>query len=284
MSERIYTISELKQLISESAKTDKPKSVPAKDFKPRLGAGVEDSNQKENSKTYDAAKKRAHDFDGGGNEVVEERMEMEKEDDNATTLDYLIDGAPDEDFRKKVKAQAEGYTSVKEKNNGIEKSGKFSDFSYKEFKASGERRAAEREYMKKSGLVGRGAQPDKFKKDGLYSESKKIAVLNFKNTTFLNESQMISRIPDDYKIDGNRFKVRDAGENEFIVEWKEGEASILSYENKKKLNESIEKFHKLSGYKSKEQFKTSSAQSRLNESTNFDSILNKARILAENKK
>jgi hypothetical protein len=94
---------------------------------------------------------------------------------------------------------------------------------------------------------------------------------------------MISRIPDDYKVDGKRFKVKDASENEFIVEWAEGEASILSYENKKKLNESIEKFHKLSGYNSKSQFKTSSAQSRLNESSEFDAILNKARELAENK-
>ena len=57
---------------------------------------------------------------------------------------------------------------------------------------------------------------------------------------------MISRIPDEYKFEGNRFKVKDSDSNEFIVEWKEGEASILSYENKKKkLNESIAKFQKI---------------------------------------
>jgi hypothetical protein len=94
---------------------------------------------------------------------------------------------------------------------------------------------------------------------------------------------MISRIPDDYKVDGKRFKVKDAGENEFIVEWAEGEANILSYENKKKLNESIEKFHKLSGYSSKDQFKSSTSQSRLNESNEFSKILDKARIMAEAK-
>lgn len=274
MSERIYTISELKQLISESA---------AKDFKPRLGSGVTSTNQKENSKTYSAAKAKVHDFDGGGNEVVEERVEMDKEDGNRTTLDYSIDGAPDEAFRDKVKAQAEGYTSTLEKKNGIEKVGDFSDKSYKIFKKAGQEMAKNVEDLKKRGLGARGASNDAFKKDGLYKESKKIAVLNFKNTTFLNESQMISRIPDDYKVDGKRFKVKDASENEFIVEWAEGEASILSYENKKKLNESIEKFHKLSGYNSKSQFKTSSAQSRLNESSEFDAILNKARELAETK-
>lgn len=273
MNERIYTINELRQLISEGAA----------DFKAKIGDGVVSANKKENNATYAGAKKKVKNFDGGGSEIVKEKMEPEKEDDNATTLDYMIDGAPDEAFRDKVKAQAEGYTSTLEKNNGIEKSGDFSDFSYQEFKAAGKRRADAIEDTKKRGLVGRGAASGKFKKDGLYKESKKIAVLNFKNTTFLNESQMISRIPDDYKVDGKRFKVRDAGENEFIVEWAEGEANILSYENKKKLNESIEKFHKLSGYNSKNQFKNSTSQSRLNESSEFNKILDKARIMVENK-
>jgi hypothetical protein len=95
---------------------------------------------------------------------------------------------------------------------------------------------------------------------------------------------MISRIPDEYKVDGKRFKVKDAGANEFIVEWNEGEANILSYENKQKLNESIEKFHKLTGYNSKQQFKNSTSQSRLNEGNEFNKILNKARtIITDNK-
>ena len=273
MDERIYTISELKELISESAK----------DFKPRIGDGVESTNKKENNNTYSSAKKRAHDFDGGGEEDKRERNVPDKIDGNKTTLGYTFDNEPGAKYTERIKSQTEGYTSPLEKNNKSKKSGDFSDKTYKQFKDSEQEMAKNVENAKKSGLTASKAPEGTFKKADMF-ESKKIAVLNFKNTTFLNESQMISRIPDDYKVDGNRFKVKDAGENEFIVEWKEGEASILSYENKKKLNESIEKFHKLSGYKSKEQFKTSSAQSRLNESANFDNILNKARTLAEAKK
>jgi hypothetical protein len=94
---------------------------------------------------------------------------------------------------------------------------------------------------------------------------------------------MVSRIPDDYKVEGNRFKVKDAGANEFIVEWVDGEAVILSYENKVKLNESIEKFNKLMSYNSKSQFKKSTSQSRLNENSEFSKILNHARIMSETK-
>lgn len=273
MNERIYTISELKQLISESTV----------DFRPRLGAGVETTNKKENSSTYSTAKKRANDFDGGGKEDKHERNVPEKTDGNKTTLGYTFDNEPDKKYTERIKRQAEGYTSAEEKKNKIDKIGDFSDKTYNQFKKSEQEMAKNLETAKKSGLTARYAPEGTFKKKDMF-ESKKIAVLNFKNTTFLNESQMISRIPDDYKVEGSRFKVRDAGENEFIVEWKEGEASILSYENKKKLNESIEKFHKLSGYKSKEHFKASSAQSRLNETVNFDNILNKARTLAETKK
>ena len=92
-----------------------------------------------------------------------------------------------------------------------------------------------------------------------------------------NESQMISKIPDDYKVEGKRFKVKDAGENEFIVEWTDGEANILSYENKKKLNESKNKFFHLMGYNSTDHVKKSTAMSRLSESTEFRNVLEKVR-------
>lgn len=273
MSERIYTINELKQLISESAN----------EFKAKLGDDVVSSNKKENDKAYSESKKRAKDFDGGGSEEVKKGDLPEKIDGNKTTTDVRFDGDPGKDYVERVKKQVEGLTSTLENDKD-----KAADFStnkkiYKQFKDAGEEMAKNVEAGKKSGLTAKYAPEGTFKKPGVYGESKKIAVLNFKNTTFLNESQMISRIPDDYKVDGKRFKVKDAGENEFIVEWNEGEANILSYENRKKLNESIEKFQKLSGYNSKVQFKNSTSQSRLNETTEFGKILDKARIMATTK-
>lgn len=271
MKQRTYTINELKTLISESAS----------EIKAKIGDGVNNANKKENSNTYKNAKEKLKNFDGGGNEMKVQRNLPDKTDGNKTTLDYEYDGTIDKNFRDKVKSQAEGYTSTIEKKNNIEKTGDFDDKTYQQFKKSGIEMSKNKVAAKKAGLTARELPDSAFEKENVY-ESKKISVLNFKNTTFLNESHMISRIPDDYKVDGKRFKVKDSAENEFIVEWKEGEANILSYENKKKINETLEKFHKLSGYNSAQQFKKSSNQSRLNENNEFNNILNKTRTITEN--
>lgn len=271
MTERVYTINELKQLISESAS----------EFKAKIGDGVTSANKKENSSSYSSAKKKLKDLDGGGDEAKPSKEIHDKEDGNKTTLDYAMEANCGDNFRDKVKAQAEGYTSTLEKNNNIEKAAEFSDKTYKQLAKAGKEMAANKVQAKQSGLTARTLPKSAFEKEGLYKETKKISVLNFKTTTFLNESQMILRIPDEYKVEGKRFKVKDAGSNEFIVEWTDGEANILSYENKVKLNESIEKFNKLSSYNSKSQFKKTTAQSRMNENSEFTKILNNARIMSE---
>ena len=271
MEQRTYSINELKNLIFESAT----------EIKAKIGDGVNDANKKENSKAYKSAKEKINKFDGGGNEIKVERNLPDKLDGNKTTLDYEYDGMVDDKFRDKIKSQAEGYTSSLEKKNKIEKTGDFDDKTYQQFKKSGVEMSKNKVAAKKAGLTARELPDSAFEKENVY-ESKKISVLNFKNTTFLNESHMISRIPDEYKVDGKRFKVKDSAENEFIVEWKEGEPNVLSYENKRKINESLEKFHKLSGYNSTQQFKKSSNQSRLNENNEFNKILNKTRTITEN--
>lgn len=272
MSERVYTINELKTLISESAS----------EFKAKIGDSVAASNKKEHSNAVADAKAKAKKLDGG-KETKNSQPAYDKEDGNKTTLDYAMEANCGDNFRDKVKAQAEGYTSTLEKKNGIEKIGDFSDKTYKQFAKAGKEMADNKVEAKRSGLTARTLPKTAFEKEGLYKESKKISVLNFKNTTFLNEAQMITRIPDEYKTDGNRFKVKDAGANEFVVEWVDGEANILSYENKKKMNESIALFNKLTNYKSNNQFKKTTSQGRLNEGTEFTKILNNIRNISEQK-
>lgn len=267
MSERTYTIQELKKLISESAS----------EFKAKIGDNVNSSNKKENDSTYAKIKKETKVVDGEKKNTS--KTLPAKEDGNKTTLDYAMENECGEDFKEKVKAQSEGYTSTIEKNNGIEKAGDFSDKTYKQFKKAGKEMAQNKVDAKKSGLTARELPDKAFKKPDMYGESKKISVLNFKNSIFLNESQMISRIPDDYKVEGKCFKVKDSGNNEFIVEWREGEANILFHENKKKLNEATEKYHKLIGYNSKNQITKSSVAIHVNENTEFSRILDKMRTI-----
>jgi hypothetical protein len=263
MTERNYTINELKTLISESAN--------------EIRKGIQTNNKQENQKYYKETSKKIKNFDGGGEEDKHEHKVYDKLDGNKTTLDYSTEGPVGKNFIDKVKAQAEGYTSTLEKNNKIEKNAEFNDKTYKQFKKAGKEMAKNIKGIKKRGLTASKAPEETFEKNGLYENQ--IPYIHFKNKTFINEAQMISSIPDKYKVEGNKFKVKDAGCNEFIVEWKDEEANILFHENKKKLNETISSFQKLINYKSKDFFKTSNPQSRLNESTEVNKILNNIRII-----
>ena len=81
--------------------------------------------------------------------------------------------------------------------------------------------------------------------------------LNFSKTVFLNESEMMKKIPDDMKIDGNKFYMKDAVGNEYLVECVKDKAiqdlihtKVIDYKNKEKINETFKRMKELYGYKS----------------------------------
>ena len=160
--EKTFKVSDLKRLIAESSE----------EFKPLIGKNVEKDNKSNSDKAYNDAKKRAKEFDGGLENTGGKRAKYEKNDANRTTLDYEPENANDA-YRKRVKAQVDGYTSEAEKNNKIEKSGDFSDNEniYNGIKKSGQELHKGEKDMKKSGLQGR-EWPDKvFDREEMY-ESK----------------------------------------------------------------------------------------------------------------
>lgn len=239
--EMTYRVGDLKKLISESSN----------EFKAKLGAGVESEDKKNNDKAYSDAKKRAKDYDGGlADEVGEKKAKYVKDDANKTTLDYIPDNATPE-YKKRVHAQVKGYTSEKEMNNGIEKNGDYSDNDkiYKELKKSGEAMQDDAKVMKKSGLQAR-EWPDKtFDHDNMY-ESKNIKTVYFKKTEFLTEGHMLSRIPDEFKKEGETFKMKDKTGNEYLIEWSDNRGTIISHNNKQGMVESLNRMKDLFNYKS----------------------------------
>ena len=108
--------------------------------------------------------------------------------------------------------------------------------------------------------------------------------LHFKNTTFLNEEQMIKRIPEDYKIDGNKFIMKDSKGNEYLVECKkdalcEGyvHTNVLAHScGRQVMNEALEKFNRLAGYKSSDYNKK---VEQLDESNKYNEMVNITRTL-----
>jgi len=266
--EQIISVKALKNLISESSN----------EFKAKIGPNVESEDKKNNGKAYSDAKKRAKDYDGGlSKEMGEEKANFEKTDGNKTPLDYTPENASD-DYKKRVHAQMKGYTSVAEMENNIEKCGDFSDNEkiYQGIKKSGKELHGNEEDFKASGLQASKMPRKNFVKGEMYEskegvdmrnminmlkenshtprpvlkDNAKLKTVYFKKTTFLNEEHMASRIPDEFKTEGEQFKMKDKKGTEYIIEWNNGKAEILSYNNKQKINETLEKFHHITNYKS----------------------------------
>lgn len=274
MKEVTYTIGELKRIITESSQ----------EFKPKLGVNVERDDKRNNEKSYKESEKRAKDYDGGLSDATKNKKVSQKVDANGTTLDYDYVNEPSKEYKDRVKTQAKGYTSELEEKNGIEKAADFDDGEeiYNFFKNSHEEVADAKKMIKKSGLAARTMPSNMFDDKNVY-ESKTVKRIYFKHTKFDNESHMLSLIPEEYKVGGQKLIMKDANENEYLVEWSiingKPEAEILKSYNKKEINENLQRIKDLFNYKSSNMFKQSTAKQRANEEKKFNDILNKARSL-----
>ena len=295
------TVKALKNLISESSN----------EFKAKVGEKVESEDKKNNGKAYSDAEKRAKDYDGGLKKEVK-KPTYKKEDGNKTLLDYTLENVP-ENYKKRVHAQVKGYTSELEMNNGIEKTGDYSnnDNIYQGIKKCGQEMHSNEKAFKETGLQGSKMPKDTFKKEEMYEskdgfdmrnlintitekskinkpifeEQKSVKTVYFKKTAFLNEGHMISRIPDEFKNEGVQFKMKDKYGTEYLVEWANGEANIVSRYHKQKIDETLDVYSKYSKYNGSE-YNTSTSKMRLNENENeISRMLNIVRTITtdENK-
>lgn len=290
--EMTYTVSDLKKLVTESSN----------EFKAVLGPGVESENKKNNGKAYDDAKKRAKDYDGGlEKEVGEEKPKYEKLDANKTTIDYKVDNASKE-YKDRVKAQVMGYTSTQEMNNGIEKAGDYSDGEniYNGIKDSGKKiHDAEREY--KFTKVQTREKPKDYERNEMY-ESKDgfdmrnmidafranvaptvikehVKTVYFKKTTFLSEDHMLSRIPDEFKKEGEQFKMKDKTGNTYLMEWKNNKGTIIGHTNKNGMVESLDRMKSIYNYQTEDTNTTKSYRINEGESSLADTLAKMRKII-----
>jgi hypothetical protein len=300
--EQVMTVKALKQLISESSN----------EFKAFIGPSVEKEDKKNNGKAYSDAKKRAKDYDGGLTKNFE-IAKYQKNDGNKTTLDYYPENAP-ESYKKRVKAQVKGYTSVQEMENGIEKQDDYSNNEniYQELKKSGQEMHDNEEDFKKSGLQANKMPKDTFKKEEMYEsrdgfdmrnlietlkesssrfehkktfiEKPSVKTVHFKKTSFLNEGHMISRIPDEFKTEGTQFKMKDKHGTEYLVEWYNNKANIINRNHKQKIDETLHSYDHLSNYKG-EEYNTLNTKTKINEGSNeINRMLDIVRKITNEKK
>lgn len=281
---KVYNFSELRTILSE----EKMKN----EFKPKVGKGYSrDADAKENEKAVKDIAKRTKEFDGGLRDEAKRKTNPEGIDDkNKTTLDYDYSYEPSDTYKERVKAQVHGYTSKSaEENAKKDEFKKAADFEgnkdfYDKRKESGNKDAQAKQEYKHAGLKAHNLPKETFKSKTLFTENQKMKRLHFKNTTFLNEEQMMKRIPEDYKVDGNRFIMKDSKGNEYLVECKKDtlcesyiHTNVVKHNcGKQVMNEELEKFNRLMGYKSSDYNKK---VGQISESKRYNDMLNITRKL-----
>lgn len=286
LENKVYSFSELKTILNE----EKQKN----EFKPKFGKGYSvKTEENQNEKAVKDIATDTKEFDGGLKDNVTRRNNPEGIDDkNKTTLDYDYAYEPSDTYKERVKSQVHGYTSKSAEDNDKEDD-QVGDFEgnkdFYEKRKEIRNQNAEDEYEDKVAGLKTSKLPEKtkqetFKDKTLYTESKKMKRLHFKNTIFLNESQMLQRIPDDYKVDGNKFIMKDSKGNEYLVECKKDSlcedyihVNVLEhYCGNKVIVEQLDNFYRLAEYKSSN-YNTKVEQ--LNEANNYGDMLNITRKL-----
>lgn len=275
-----YNVGELRRLLRESSEAYKKTG----EFKPVIGANVETDNKKNADKSYKDSKKRAKDYDGGLKDNPKRSDLPQRMDSNKGLIDYNPVTEPSKEYKERVGAQIEGYTSKMEKDNKSEKNASFdgNEKIRKQMEDARDKSNKEMEDIERSGLVGRTLSKDNFKKNTL-SENKKMAKkLTFKHTRFLNESHMLSKIPEEYKVDGQKIYTKDGYGNEYIVECEQNsmgvvETNIVGYQNKDLVNEQVDRMFELMHYDTFKNKDERNFHTNLNENSAFSNLMDKVR-------
>lgn len=251
------------------------------DFKPVVFGREE--TKKTNEKAYADIKKEAGAYDGGLTKNDYKAGMGIGNDDNKGMHDLTYDNI-NKPFKDKVKSQMKGYVSKQAEdlhkddpfgNADFDKEGKI----YKDLKKHADAVKKGKDTATEIGLTGR--ELDKKEVEALDDnvfESRKIRKLTFKNTQFISEGHMLSRVPDEYKKDGNRFIMRDSASNEYLVEWNASSPKVTKKINMSLVNEQKDRMKELWGYRSAYGNRTTS-NFRIQENNEFSNMVDKARRL-----
>lgn len=272
-----YKVGELRRIISE-AKSE---------MEPVIGKDVTSSNRKNSSDFYNDTDKSVKNYNKGmkaPSAEGEDRLDW-----NKTMFDLSPVQEPSKEYSERVKSQIKGYSSkAEEENKGkFEKTGDFegNERILKAFTKSRDEKFKRKKETQKSGLTARELPDEWFDQDKLCETKYKPKKLNFKRTVFLNEEQVLKRIPEEYKRDGQLIYMRDAENNLYIVECTYSKKSRLMETNiigkRNVLNEASElkRIGELMRFKTDSDFsfKANANSSTLNESETFNEMMKLAR-------
>lgn len=272
----VYRVGDLRRIIKESATKN--------EFKAVYGGGVQDDNKKINRQAYKDIEKETSSYDGGVSKKKDSKPVTITPTENRGMSDLEYDGIS-KPFKQKVKSQLKGYTSADaEKNHKKDEFGNadFNSDDQNEFFAKHAKEVKKaKDQMKGTGLTGSTKNKSEIEKNSdTMFESRKVKNIKFKHTKFLSEGHMLTKVPDEFKNEGNRFIMSDSEGNSYMVEWHQNEAPDVEKRiNKKLVNEELKRIKNLYNYHSKDYFNTTTSTSRMQENREFSDMIGKARKL-----
>lgn len=273
--DKVYNVGRIRRIIKESEN----------EFKAVVFGDEE--TKKINDKAYKDIEKETKKFDGGLTSSKKSSGRSLGFDDNESKgMSDLQYDSINKPFQDRVKSQMKGYASKdaedKHKNDDFGNADFDKDGNYYKNAAKHAKSVKDgRDKATKIGLTGREldkGEVDKQRKTVGESKGNKIKMLTFKKTKFVNENHMMSRIPDEYKVEGNKFIMRDSAKNEYLVEWHAVEPKVKEKVNMYALNEQKNRIKELWGYKSPEANTTTSAF-RLAEDKKYNDMVGRVRDL-----
>ncbi len=250
MGNNIYTVKQLLQLNEESTKNE---------FNPKFGNGVK-RNSNDNDKAVKEILKNAESLNKGvENKKIKRKPEIEFEDYNKTPMDANFEYEPPKQWKERVeKLATDGTESDKADYYSTDTNKEFYKNRNKKYNERSEREENER----KKGIVGNNNTQNKAKDytnvSGYVNENAKpLKRLKFKNTIFLSEAQVLAKVPEDYRVDENKFYIQDKTGTDYLVECKADPFGYVHMEitnklNKKIINEELDKMRKLADYNYKD--------------------------------
>jgi hypothetical protein len=289
---KTYKVSEFKKIIKES--------LP--DYGPKIAQSIKTIDAENNKDFYSQMEKDNKESQQG---FKNSGIHLEENDyDQATNVDGLgmerikYSYPLDKKTKDRIKAQMLGKDSAIQKDindedsavdttgneNYLEKDGVKGNEFDNTHRGLGSKNAAMIQMGNNIFALTDGTKPA-VKHSAFTENTDKMKRLNFKQTYFANEKHIFSLIPEGYKVDGNKFLMKDRNDNEYLIEWHVnelfnfGHAIILEERHDKIVQESINKFKFLSNYNSASQMHETTAKTRVNENKNFGVLVDKAKSI-----
>lgn len=267
----------------------------ANESKPKIDPKIIRDDAKNNTEATAEILKQTAEYNNVG-DIKRDTPPENPTDYNRTPLDVNFTVDPDKAYKERIQAQVEGYPSVANKKSSDVKENDSLDYEgNKKFYDNREKVAAEREealvQLRRSGLTAQHLDPEKFERNTAYTKKneEKMKRLTFK-TTFLNESEVIKKIPADYCFNGSRFIMEDREGTQYVIECKADSVverlihpNIVGVYNERKLQEEKNRWQELLDYKHTDSKAVVGKKCRLSEDKQFGDIMNDWRKLLADK-